>query len=112
MTSIKTILEVGRPWASGLRKLTDSQRQARDDAHKTRQARQASRDAKASIEQTVVFNDGVFGVTIGRHIVLIAKQDAHAIHVPRGHAYFDRVCEANDRRSVEDLYNELASAIA
>lgn len=59
-----------------------------------------------------VFNDGTYGVTIGVHTVLIAKQDGAAIHIPRGHAFFDRVCEATDRRTVEDLHNELVAAIA
>lgn len=61
---------------------------------------------------TTVFNDGTFCVIVQRTSVAIGKQDEAVIHVPRGHAYFDRVAEATDRRSAEDLYNELAAAIA
>ena len=55
----------------------------------------------------VIYNDGVYGVTMGLHTVLIAKQDGAGIHIPRGHAWFDRVAEADSRRAVEDLHTEL-----
>jgi hypothetical protein len=59
-----------------------------------------------------VFNDGAYSVKVGQHGVTIAKVGGAEITVPRGHAYFDRVAEANWRRAVVDLYDELAAAIA
>ena len=32
--------------------------------------------------------------------------------IPRGHAYYDRVCEAATRRDVEEYHDELTSALA
>lgn len=60
----------------------------------------------------VTFNDGMFCVIVNRHMVALGRRDAAIIRVPRGHAWFDRVAEANDRRTIEDLYDELAAALA
>ncbi|MBT2323718.1 hypothetical protein J7E62_15325 [Variovorax paradoxus] len=60
----------------------------------------------------IVFSDDVYIVTVGRYAAAIAEAGGADIHVPRGHAYFDLVCEANDRRTAEDLYAELAAALA
>lgn len=59
-----------------------------------------------------LFNDGKHSVKVGQHSVTIAKHGGAEIAVPRGHAYFDRVCEATWSAAVVDLYNELAEAIA
>lgn len=62
--------------------------------------------------QRVTFSDGNYSVAIRQYTVTIAKVGGSEINVPKGHAWYDRVCEASDRRSVEDLYAELAAAVA
>lgn len=65
----------------------------------------------ATHQAAVKFNDGVYGVMIGRHSVAISKLDGPTFNVPNGHAWYDRVAEASTRAEVEDLHTELVAAL-
>ena len=60
-----------------------------------------------------LFQDGDYFVALTDEPgVRIGMVGGTCYDVPRGHAYYDRICEADTRRAVEDYHDELTSAYA
>jgi len=60
-----------------------------------------------------LFDDGEYFVAkTDSGCVRIGFKGADCFDIPAGHAWFDRVAEADSRVTVEDLHDELMSAYA
>ena len=62
-------------------------------------------------ESRVAFDDGTHSVWVGSLFATIARKGGATFHVPAGHAWFDRVAQADSTRAVEALYAELVAAV-
>lgn len=61
---------------------------------------------------TFLFNDGDYFVAmLDDGGVRIGLTGVTCYDIPKGHAWFDRVCEADTRAWVEELHDELFAAV-
>lgn len=64
------------------------------------------------IEFTFKDDEYMVGITDAPGVRIGRIGEGPFFDVPRGHAWFDRIREANTRAAVEDLHDELMSAYA
>jgi hypothetical protein len=62
-------------------------------------------------EEHLVFDDGIYSVWVGHLFATIARKGGATFHVPAGHAWFERVAQADTALLVEARYAELIAAV-